>query len=72
MTKKTDQTIDTPEPIELAEDELQGVTGGSSLRAAPQGTRYSKWKMASLDGKGNDVLTEEIAIVHESIGYKPG
>ena len=60
--------------VELEEDALTGVAGGvdgGSLKSE-LGRRPSKWKMASLDGKGNDVLTEEITIVAENVTYKPG
>ena len=60
--------------IELDEDELGHAQGGYfkgvdglSAETNTQDHRafVSKWKMASFDGKGNDVVTEEITFVTE-------
>lgn len=67
--------ITTPDnAIELDETQLENVTGGgdSSLTSwkvsPPRETSFpSKWKMASFDGKGNDVVTEEIVFVVENV-----
>lgn len=65
--------------VELEEDALGEAQGGYfknvdglSVEINPddQHCSGSKWKMASFDGKGNDVMTEEITIVSEHIKRK--
>lgn len=65
--------------VELDEDALGEAQGGyfkgvDGLSAETNTTDHrafvSKWKMASFDGKGNDVVTEEITIVAENIKRK--
>ena len=63
-TRKTDATQAADATQELGDRELEQVTGGA---LAGYETFPRQWKMASLDGKGNDVLTEEMTIAHESI-----
>ena len=64
--------------VELDEDELGQARGGyfkgadglsAEVDTAPQGLECfpKSWKMASLDGKGNDVMTEEITIIAEQV-----
>lgn len=66
-------TITTPDnATELDETQLENVTGGgdsslTSWKVSPQTSFPSKWKMASFDGKGNDVVTEEIVFVVENV-----
>lgn len=76
MSRKTDQPVDTPETtadaVELGEGELNTVTGGGTLKGATQAAQLGSWKMASMDGKGNDVLTEELTLVKKKARFKPG
>ena len=48
--------------VELDEDELGQAEGGTKFEGPSL-----KWKVNGFDGKGNDVVTEEITIVHEYI-----
>ena len=56
--KKTD--IPEDNAVELEESALDDVAGG--LEMFPK-----SWKIANLDGKGNDVMTEELTLTHEAI-----
>ena len=62
--------------VELDEDALGQAQGGyfkgvdglsAETNTQDHRTFPSKWKMASFDGKGNDVITEEITIVAEQV-----
>ena len=62
--------------VELDEDELGQAQGGyfkgvDGLSAEVDAQHLecfpTQWKMASLDGKGNDVMTEEITIIAEQV-----
>ena len=48
--------------VELDEDELGQAEGGVKFESPAL-----KWKVSCFDGKGNDVVTEEITIAHEYI-----
>lgn len=66
--------------IELDETQLEDVAGGSDGAASVaswkvskhgESTFPSKWKVSSFDGKGNDVMTEEIVLVVENVERRP-
>lgn len=68
--------ITTAGAVELDEDELGQAQGGyfkgvdglsAETNTKDHHAVISKWKMASFDGKGNDVVTEEITFVTEKI-----
>ena len=63
-TRRTDATQEPRAARELGDGELEQIAGGALAVHRPV---PGKWKMASFDGKGNDVVTEEISFVHEPI-----
>lgn len=58
-TNEPRKTTTEASEIELDESELDQVGGGADLRSSKLSSLRS-WKMASFDGKGNDVLSEEL------------
>ncbi len=56
MTEKKKDDVTDHGAVELDETELSGAAGGYDLYTAYP----SKWKISGFDGKGNDVVTEDV------------
>lgn len=69
--KATSGTVSTTDgaATELGENELVGVTGGAAYAAESRDTQavLGRWKVSSMDGKGNDVIVEDVTLVGEKI-----